>query len=1704
MARLILFCIFHLFACICAQDKAFLITAPKLLRLDASENVMVQLFGYDQDTTVDLYLKKSLAAGDKTYAFHSLKLNSQNNYQSVATLRIMPKDFPKGETHVYLQAISTGGFSKHERIPVTTVNGFLFIQTDKPLYTPDQEVQVRVYSFNEELRKSRRTVTLTFVDPNGIKVEMIDMTDINGAKPLLPPFKIPLKPTFGIWKIEATYAEIFETTATAAFEVKEYVLPSIFVHIEPGANYVSVDNFDSFPLKISAKYAHGTPVTDADVFVRFGYSSPDETVMIPTTFKNHQMTDGNLDVNLNIKSALSTMPDGPQHLHEMKTNTFLRVIVLVQESTGGISEQAVLSHVKFAESPFNLQVVATPPFIKPNLPYTIRVLVTDPLGEPQKGVKVQVKATTRNVNKETETLRFDGHMETTTAISTRDGIAYFIPNIPKDVEKAEFTFNTADDPWNQAQVTFTAESYVSPNHRYLYINLPSESSEFKVGQYTNIEVHFEYREYLSLKTFSYQIISKGKVVKYATVNRINERSQNLNIQITHDMVPSARLLVYYILTGEGTAELVADSVWFDVTATCVNNLNVDLSTLNSQTLYKPKDELNLKVSTKTIQEDSLVALSVVDTALYTLRSDTTNPLKKVLAHIERSDLGCGRGAGKNNADVFDRAGLMIITNANAKTSSEGTACQSTARPKRSIDLSIKLDEQANKFGMFKNCCLAGTSSSPTLETCRDRTRNLQVPADIKKNPNYEKQCKAAFYKCCEFAIKLRHDSEKKIILCRAGIDFMLDLAPSVRSYFPESWLWEEKTIGRSGSVSINKNIPDSLTTWEVKAVGVFSEGICMANPLKIHVSQEVSINIPLPYSMVRGEQIELKGSVYNQRSTSITFSVSLTAPDGVCVFRGVLQGKNDQPHENSGTVDANSIALVKFYIMALEAGTHTLTFTLQTWLGARATRGNKRTEILIKKLRVVPEGIRTELSTGGRIDPRGVFGTPIRKLELKNSIPPKIVPKSTVERSLLVNGEVLGELLSIINNPQGLKQLTTLPRGSAEVELMGLLPIFYVYHYLESTENWDILGKEAAASNMELKRKMKDGITSILSFKLKREYAFSMWSNEDKTASTWVTALVVKTFADMHDYVAVESKILSNTISWLIKQCQKPDGSFVEQSETKPIKLMGAGADVTEQTVFLTSYVMIGIKRAMLIKTLNLEEYKTALNRAASYVSSQSKKLGNLYVRAISSYALTLVDLHSIPAVELYEGLKRKAQVKGNPVTVRFWEETQPSKDPLKPSKTTARTVETTAYVLLNALHRGDTYYAKPIMNWLTQDQRYGGGVHSTQDTIVTLEALSRYSILAQKIVLDMVVNIEYRNKGDISSIKLTQQKPMAKPIEVTQNDDVIVKTAMTNGVSFATLRTVYYEMSESNEKCNFDISIDMPQRDPNSNDPMLLSPRIVACAKYKPHENSVEMESGLTVMEINLPTGVSPIQEDLDMYQNGMESRFSNYEIIGDQVILQIESIPSDSPYCVGFRIQQEFEVGTASASVFKVYEFNAPDYQCMKYYSQSQRLLRLCDGDQCQCMAAECCNFKSTIDPSITADQLKKDVCRENIKYAFKVLISSSETAGDFVIYKAIVKQVLKKEQTDDIKTDSEIELVRRVTCSSTNIEVDKHYLIQTAESIQTRVGRVYKYKFPLDSQAWVEWWPTETDVCTDAACGQYINVLGDFEFDFLISGC
>lgn len=69
----------------------------------------------------------------------------------------------------------------------------------------------------------------------------------------------------------------------------------------------------------------------------------------------------------------------------------------------------------------------------------------------------------------------------------------------------------------------------------------------------------------------------------------------------------------------------------------------------------------------------------------------------------------------------------------------------------------------------------------------------------------------------------------------------------------------------------------------------------------------------------------------------------------------------------------------------------------------------------------------------------------------------------------------------------------------------------------------------------------------------------------------------------------------------------------------------------------------------------------------------------------------------------------------GDPPIYRFWKDAFKTEDQPVPSSVTAQMVETTAYALLTALLRGDENYAKPIIKWLSEEQRHGGGFYSTQ-----------------------------------------------------------------------------------------------------------------------------------------------------------------------------------------------------------------------------------------------------------------------------------------------------------------------------------------------------------------------------------------------------
>lgn len=73
---------------LCHPTSRYLITAPLSLHLDATETVLLQLFGFTEEVTVYVFLKTSMAPNHVVLARAVVTLNTQNHHQAAAEVRV--------------------------------------------------------------------------------------------------------------------------------------------------------------------------------------------------------------------------------------------------------------------------------------------------------------------------------------------------------------------------------------------------------------------------------------------------------------------------------------------------------------------------------------------------------------------------------------------------------------------------------------------------------------------------------------------------------------------------------------------------------------------------------------------------------------------------------------------------------------------------------------------------------------------------------------------------------------------------------------------------------------------------------------------------------------------------------------------------------------------------------------------------------------------------------------------------------------------------------------------------------------------------------------------------------------------------------------------------------------------------------------------------------------------------------------------------------------------------------------------------------------------------------------------------------------------------------------------------------------------------------------------------------------------------------
>ncbi len=688
----------------------------------------------------------------------------------------------------------------------------------------------------------------------------------------------------------------------------------------------------------------------------------------------------------------------------------------------------------------------------------------------------------------------------------------------------------------------------------------------------------------------------------------------------------------------------------------------------------------------------------------------------------------------------------------------------------------------------------------------------------------------------------------------------------VRQFFPETWIWEEVTTDDDGRASISVESPDSITTWDLRAIAISPEYGLGVVEAEHRVFQPFFVSADLPYSAIRGEEFPLKVALYNYTDSEQQFVVEIEP-------EAWFELLDDA--EKTVTVAANDTGGADFMIRTVDVGTQTVKVT---------ARSTDAADAIIKSMIVEPEGVQREYVENGVLAPGGT-----KAIDL--SLPPEIVPDSA-RAYVAITGSLLSQTI------QGLDQLLQMPFGCGEQNMLLFAPDAYILDYLRSTNQ---LNPEIRAKAETL---LITGYQRELTYR-RSDGSFSAFGNQDSEGSMFLTAFVLRTFAEAKDLIYIDEAVLSDAAQWIVSH-QNGDGSFEDVGFVHHQELLGGiqGRDA------LTAYAALAMLEA---------EYPASADRAIEYLEGRLDSIDEPYSLALVTYALELAD--SDRAGEAYEKLMAAAEEDEDGLHWSGGDLPEPVGGqgfaPFPGQASGSSDIEATGYAVLALVEHGDPLNAGRAAKWLVAHRNSLGGFGSTQDTVVALQALTQYAAGAASDT-DMTVTVR---AGDVTEqVRITPDN--FDVLQMVAVPEGVTVTLEAEGSGQAVFQAVSrYNLPQAEEELSvFDISVDYDTTQVSVTDTVRLDVSVT----FAPPE---PLQAGMIVLDIAVPTGFAPIAESLEqMVQN--DPNVKRYDVAGRKVILYIEDMDAGQTLNFSFDVSAQYPVRGKGATS-QAYSYYRPEWR-------------------------------------------------------------------------------------------------------------------------------------------------------------------------------
>uniref|UniRef100_A0AAQ4RF49 Complement component c3a, duplicate 5 n=1 Tax=Gasterosteus aculeatus aculeatus TaxID=481459 RepID=A0AAQ4RF49_GASAC len=1141
-------------------------SAPNLLRVGTAEQIFVECqdcTGGDINVIISVL---SHPTKEEELANTAVTLNAGNHFQQLGRITIPAGDFSREAStkhYVYLKAEFPDRVLE-KVVMLSFQSGYIFIQTDKTLYTPKDKILYRMFAVTPRMEpvetdaqnQPEVSIYIEIVTPEGVIVPRDPVGLISGIHSGF--YQLPEIASPGLWKVVTRFRSNPQQSYSAEFEVKEYVLPSFEVKLKPTSSFFYVDS-EQFTVNIEAKYLFDEWV-DGTAYVVFGVIQEDQKKSFPSSLQRVPITRGHGEVTLKREHITNTFPE---ILDLVGTSLFVAVSVLTD--SGGEMVEAELRSTQIVQSPYTILFKKTPKYFKPGISFDVVVEVENPDGSPAKGVKVVVEPGAKE--------GFTGD----------NGLAKLTVDTKAGTPNLQITAKTSDPaigPDRQASASMEALAFTTNSNSYIHIGV--DTAEPKLRDLMKISLYLQ-RQETHNTDITILILSRGQLVSFRRHKIEGQTLISLMVSITKEMLPSFRIVAYYHTNAN---EVVSDSVWVDVKDSCMGSLKLEPTTARPS--YEPRGSFVLKV---TGDPEAKVGLVAVDRGVYVLNNKHRLTQKKVWDIVEKYDTGCTPGGGKDGMGVFYDAGLMFESSAASGTPyRQDLKCPTPSRRKRATtiaEVTTSLLSQSKNNQLQRTCCLDGMKETLLSYTCERRSEYI----------NDGEACVTAFLRCCKEMETQRAERKEDILLLARSEEndnsYMDSDYIVSRSKFPESWLWldidlpacpDQTPNCETTSVTKNVALQDSITTWELTGISLSkTHGICIGDPLAVIVRKEFFIDLRLPYSAVSGEQLEVKAILHNYSPNIITVRLDLCS----------AASKRGKYHQEV-RIGPQTTRSVPFVVILMKEGEHRIEVKA-------AVKDSSLQDGIWKNLRVV---VRERETNSGK-----------QEETLNSRIPEAdLIPGTPTITQVFVTGrEQISTIVSAVGG-SSMDSLIQQPSGSGEQNMIKMTLPVIATTYLDRTNQWETVGFDKR--NKALKH-IKTGYLNELNY-LKGDGSFAVFTNE-QISSTWLTAYVAKVFSMAYSLVSMRKNHICDAIKYLILNTQQTDGVFVERGRVIHGEMIG---DVhgKDSDASMTAFCLIAMQesRALCDDTVNV----SSINNAVTYLERRLPNLVNPYAVAMTSYAL--------------------------------------------------------------------------------------------------------------------------------------------------------------------------------------------------------------------------------------------------------------------------------------------------------------------------------------------------------------------------------------------------------------------------------------------------------------------------------------------------